>query len=223
MPARGDQITHIFWYQTEEQPCELREILECACYGNYTSSRTKSHLVYFEFPDKLRQIDNYAFSGTRLSVNSTVLNENLAVVMVGAFASAFDLQKDAVGELKIPGSLEVLWHYSFSSFPSTTVTALQFGDANNPSKLTYISGQEFEGEYRHDNVAPAFFLNTDIALGTIRFYGRSISQESAFIKFLLDDEFDSRNHPLVAFRNNPTQFYFHASGIDTTYEGLRQL
>ena len=136
-------ITHIFWYETDGKPCELREISTYgfAGYIGITDVQASgSNLKFFDFAacPKLRVIRSSAFFFIRsLDLSLFELPDSLALMDTAAFNGAFSnsMPGDVV---KIPGTVHTLGSMVMMHFPQYNL--FQIGDSDNRSKLTMMAG-----------------------------------------------------------------------------------
>ena len=168
----GGDITHIFWYQTEEKPCKVRMIYDYAFAG---STENPSKLKYYEFTEGFRYVGPYAFFRCcSLDANIFELNDNLLVINNVAFQEAFDNSLGAT-VLKIPASVCAIGQFAFVGF-NTTIGRIQFGNGEQGSRLTVLMDSNFVEGY-----APADYVFQGNAVpGSLEFYGISETQMNSF-------------------------------------------
>ena len=75
------------------------------------SEEFRSYLVYFSFPEKVKKIGRYAFSGTMLS-GALVIPDDVEVIEEGAF------QSTNISSLELPHHLKTIGHGAFSDCSS---------------------------------------------------------------------------------------------------------
>jgi hypothetical protein len=113
-------LTHVFW----QSGCQLRQVngalQTSSCFSNCSA------LVYFEMPETLIRISDYAFANTALM--SFNFNDGLKQIGMGAFQAS----KSPVTSIKIPGSVENIAMQAFA-FPGGTWKDITFGDIGDPT------------------------------------------------------------------------------------------
>lgn len=168
----GGDITHIFWYQTEEKPCQVRMLYDYAFAG---SSSIHSKLKYYEFTEGFRYVGPYAFFRCySLDASLFEFNDNLLVINNVAFQDAFDASIGAT-VLKIPASVCAIGQYAFIGL-NTSIGRIQFGNGEQGSRLTVLMDSNFVEGY-----APADYVFQGSAIpGSLEFYGISETQVNSF-------------------------------------------
>lgn len=143
----GREITHVFWYQTEEKPCKVRHFSPYA-FGTARNNpdyilpakadSDPSNLVYVEMPDGLRIIDAGVFMFNKsLDISLLELPDTLVRIGNSAFATAFD-STTGTSLLKIPGAVVFIGSSAFTNLNVAQLSKLQFGDSTHGSNLTYL-------------------------------------------------------------------------------------
>ena len=134
--GRGRYITHVFWYETEEKPCQLK-IISSEAFRSVNNSNYVSNLKYFEFPASLRVVGTRAFQFAKsLDLSLFQLPSNLLMILQSSFANAFD-SGSATALFKIPSSVAEIAQYSFNNIRGA-IAAIQIGEKEKGSHLRII-------------------------------------------------------------------------------------
>ncbi len=126
-------------------------------------------LKYVEMPEGLRMIKSRAFENINsLDISLFKLPSTLVGIHLFTFSSAFD-GNSVVDTFKIPGSVAFMGYGAFANFNTpnkqeNTKFKIQFGDKDNPSKLTFIINPGIS--YVIDNLSQHKTLNSTYYLFT---------------------------------------------------------
>lgn len=151
-------ITHIFWKESQNEPCRLRKISSYAFAGLVDDGGDTS-LQYIELPNSLRYIGSSAFfccgnlktitpimhNENEIQENAIILPNNLAVIHNAAFNGVFkNLKSFVVNKIQIPPSVACIGLLSFGNI-NASVNEVIMGTKNESSGyLYYIDNQRYE-------------------------------------------------------------------------------
>ena len=164
----GGDITHIFWYATEDKPCMLRMTTPYSLCASNDGGAVSSKLKYFEFPSSFRYVGPNSFWNCN-SLESLELGENTVAIGEIAFNYAFN-PNATISLMKIPASVSSLGRYSFVGL-ECTINTLQFGDEEHASQLQYFNGKDYATEALTEE--EAIFYNNSPKISRIVMYVRS--------------------------------------------------
>ena len=140
-PKSGENITHIFWKQSAQEPCKLR-IVDDRAFESAVNEPIA--LQYIELPDGLRIVARNAFfcTGNINTLTSEIngmplMNEinlpsSLVMIRANAFNGAFG---EAVDKIKIPSNLAV-WGQGAITGMQSLISLAQVGTKEKGSCLT---------------------------------------------------------------------------------------
>ena len=140
-------LTHVFW----QSGCQLRQVngalQTSSCFSNCSA------LVYFEMPETLIRISDYAFANTALMQ----LNFNNGLKQIGM--GAFQASKSPVTSIKIPGSVENIAMQAFA-FPGGTWKDITFGDIGDPTQIVAVHETAFRQSGTKAFESVTYYANT---------------------------------------------------------------
>ena len=192
----AENITHIFWRETDEEPCTLRYVQT----GEETISGSfVRKLEFIEIPNGARVIGQNSFRGfgTIKTItpkvlspveNSVILPNGLASIEDGAFNNAF-VHDATISDIKVPASVVKLGLRSFANIYAT-VDNFEIGSSTNGSELYMIDTRNIITN--SGNVTNNIYNHNSGYTSNMTFYYKSAAQYEGFL--LIESYFSNINN-----------------------------
>ena len=194
-------ITHIFWKQTENEPCTLRATEDI---GTLNTSLTM-HLEYIEIPEGTRVLGVSTFQGfaslktvnpivpvyTQGAIiptpveNSIILPNTLKVIDTACFINAF-YNNGLISDIKVPASVVKLGGRCFTNI-YTTIENFEIGSSSEGSNLHIVDVYDIVTQT--GNVTVNIYTHARGSTANMTFYYKSMAQYEGFAGTGIDSYF----------------------------------